>query len=91
MEVKENENQYLRSQNQDFLNRLQSKEFETYSRLTHGTKVEFDPIRPMTDAEELIRLSTAQGLGESIYEPNAGDDPEFRETLAEFGLSQGEQ
>jgi hypothetical protein len=67
------------------LNRLQSKDFATYKAFTYGD-VEFENLKPMTDMEELRRLGQTQGLGQEYYESDAGDDPELRETLAEFGL-----
>ncbi len=73
---------FLRDQNTDLLNRIQSGDFKTYAAL-RATGEEFPVTKPVTDYEELRRLNIAQGLGEPTYDDNGTDD-EFDSAFTEL-------
>jgi hypothetical protein len=74
---------FLRDQNTDLLNRLQSGDFKTYAAL-RNVEGEFPVTKPMTDYEELRRLNAAQGLGEPEYDPTSEPDDEFSDAFTEL-------
>jgi hypothetical protein len=73
---------FLREQNTDLLNRIQSGDFKTYAALKN-VEGEFPVTRPVTDFEELRRIHAAQGLGEPTYDTDGSDD-EFDESFSEL-------
>lgn len=80
---------YLRKNNQDLLNRLQSKDVKTFLALSQQNNLEIPDVRSRSDLAEVQALGAQYGIGDSIYDIGTleDDDDELREALFEIGWS----
>jgi hypothetical protein len=78
-------NKNLLKQNQNLLDRVQSGDAQTYSLMTALTNssasTEKDEYIGQSDAEELARLQSMNGVGEPLY-----TDPEHEAMLSDLGI-----